>query len=44
MFNWAEDSIIRERVYVPTDKQSDFELHPDTLPAAPGIGNGPISD
>ena len=44
MFNWAEDSIIRERVFVPEDKQSNFELHPDTLPGAPGIGNGPISD
>lgn len=44
MFNWAEDSIIRERVFVPKDKQSSFELHPKTLPGEPGIGNGPISD
>jgi peptide/nickel transport system substrate-binding protein len=44
MFNWAEDNIIRERVFVPQDKQSKFELHPDTLPGAPGKGNGPISD
>jgi peptide/nickel transport system substrate-binding protein len=36
MFNWAEDSIIRERVYVPKDKQSDFELHKDTLVGTPG--------
>ena len=43
MFNWAEDNIIRERVFVPKDKQSTFELHPDTLPGAPGKGNGPIS-
>ena len=31
MFNWAEDNIIRERVFVPADKQSDFELHKETL-------------
>lgn len=43
MFNWAEDNIIRERVFVPTDKQQNFELHPDTLPGAPGVGNGPVS-
>ena len=36
MYNWAEDSIIRERVFVPTDKQQDYELFPDTLPGAPG--------
>jgi peptide/nickel transport system substrate-binding protein len=44
MFNWAEDNIIRERVFVPTDKQQNYELHPKTLPGAPGIGNGPIAD
>ena len=43
MFNWAEDNIIRERVFVPKDKQSTFELHPDTLPGAPGVGNGPVN-
>ena len=37
LFNWAEDNIIRERVYVPADKQRpDFELQPETLPGAPG--------
>jgi peptide/nickel transport system substrate-binding protein len=36
MFNWAEDNIIRERVFVPADKQGDYELHPETLPGAPG--------
>ena len=44
MFNWAEDNIIRERVFVPQDKQQNLELHPKTLPGAPGIGNGPVSD
>jgi peptide/nickel transport system substrate-binding protein len=44
MFNWAEDNIIRERVFVPADKQAGFELHPKTLPGAPGIGNGPVSE
>ena len=44
MFNWAEDNIIRERVYVPKDKQqAAYELHPDTLPGAPGLGNGPVN-
>jgi peptide/nickel transport system substrate-binding protein len=39
MYNWAEDNIIRERVYVPADKQKDFELHKGKLPGAPG-GSG----
>ncbi|MEM9626184.1 MAG: ABC transporter substrate-binding protein [Pseudomonadota bacterium] len=39
MYNWAEDNIIRERVYVPADAQQDYELHPGTLPSA----NGPMS-
>src|ERR1700749_27349 len=43
MFNWAEDNIIRERVFVPKDKQQNYELHPKTLPGAPCIGNGPVS-
>ena len=42
MYNWAEDNIIRERVFVPADQQQDFELHPDTLPGAPGA-EGPIT-
>ncbi|MGN6100786.1 MAG: ABC transporter substrate-binding protein, partial [Devosia sp.] len=42
MFNWAEDNIIRERVYVPKDKQQKYELFPDTLPGQPGLGNGPV--
>lgn len=42
MFNWAEDNIIRERVYVPEDDQPGYELHPQTLPDVPG-GGGPIS-
>ena len=41
MFNWAEDNIIRERVFVPADKQGDYELHPETLPGAPGSA-GPM--
>ena len=43
MFNWAEDNIIRERVFVPKDKQQNYELHPKPLPGAPGLGNGPVS-
>ncbi len=42
MFNWAEDSIMRERVYVPADKEAGHQLHADTLPGAPG-GAGPVS-
>jgi len=41
MFNWAEDNIIRERVYVPENEQGDYELHPETLPGAPGSA-GPM--
>lgn len=41
MFNWAEDNIIRERVFVPADKQQAYELHPDTLPGEPGSA-GPV--
>ena len=41
MFNWAEDNIIRERVFVPADKQSDFELHEETVVAQPG-DKGPL--
>ncbi|MCC5974991.1 MAG: ABC transporter substrate-binding protein [Rubellimicrobium sp.] len=36
MFNWAEDNIIRERVWVASDAQGDFEVFPESLPAAPG--------
>jgi peptide/nickel transport system substrate-binding protein len=36
MYNWAEDTIIRERVFVPKDKQKGYELHPASLPGAPG--------
>ncbi|NBZ87731.1 ABC transporter substrate-binding protein [Stagnihabitans tardus] len=42
MYNWAEDNIIRERVFVPADKQIGAELHPNTLPGAPGSA-GPVS-
>jgi peptide/nickel transport system substrate-binding protein len=40
-FNWAEDNIIRERVFVPEDQQGAYELHPETLPGEPG-GAGPV--
>ena len=43
MFNWAEDTIIRERVFVPEDKRADFELFKETLPGKPGVGEGPAS-
>ena len=40
MYNWAEDNIIRERVFVPKDKQQKFELFADTLPGKPGSAPG----
>ena len=43
MFNWAEDNIIRERVFVPKAQQAKYEQAPNTLPGAPGIGNGPVA-
>lgn len=42
LFNWGEDSIMRERLYVPTDKQQDYELAPNSIPGKPGRGEGPI--
>jgi peptide/nickel transport system substrate-binding protein len=42
MYNWAEDSIFRERVWVAADAQRDYELHPDTLPGEPG-SSGPVT-
>jgi peptide/nickel transport system substrate-binding protein len=42
MFNWAEDSIIRERLWVAADKQGKYELFPEQLPGKPG-GPGPIN-
>ena len=42
MFNWAEDSIIRERIFVKADKQGDYELFPKQLPGTPG-GTGPMN-
>jgi peptide/nickel transport system substrate-binding protein len=41
MFNWAEDNIMRERVFVPTDKQAGLELYPNTLADVPG-GKGRV--
>jgi peptide/nickel transport system substrate-binding protein len=41
MYNWAEDNIIRERVFVAADKQAGLELFPDTLSDVPG-GKGPV--
>lgn len=40
MFNWAEDTIMRERLFVPSDKQGDYELFAEQLPGKPGE-NGP---
>jgi peptide/nickel transport system substrate-binding protein len=36
MYNWAEDSIYRERLWVAEDKQSGVELHPRMLPGELG--------
>ncbi len=42
MYNWAEDNIYRERVWVAKDQQIDAELHPGTLPGSLGNG-GPMA-
>lgn len=42
MFNWAEDSVIRERLWVAADKQGKYELFPEQLPGKPGE-KGPIN-
>lgn len=42
MFNWAEDAVIRERIFVKADKQGDYELFPQQLPGKPG-GPGPMN-
>jgi peptide/nickel transport system substrate-binding protein len=39
MFNWGEDSVMRERMFVPLDRQATHELFPQTLPGAPGQSN-----
>lgn len=39
MYNWAEDNIIRERVFVPAQDQAGHELHPESLPS----GDGPMT-
>ncbi|PBB23345.1 alpha-galactoside-binding protein [Mesorhizobium sp. WSM4312] len=41
MFNWAEDSIVRERVFVAAGKQAKYELFPQELPGKPG-DKGPM--
>ncbi|TCT42821.1 ABC transporter substrate-binding protein [Martelella mediterranea] len=41
MFNWAEDAIIRERMFVPKDEQGGYQLFPETLPGKPGA-DGPV--
>ena len=45
MFNWAEDALMRERLFVPTARQSHYELLPGRLPgcfacSAPAKGGG----
>jgi peptide/nickel transport system substrate-binding protein len=42
MFNWAEDSVIRERLWVAADKQQKYELFPEQLPGKPGE-KGPLN-
>jgi peptide/nickel transport system substrate-binding protein len=42
LYQYSEDNIIRERMFVPTDKQTgNVELEPDTLPGKPG-DPGPV--
>src|SRR5206468_1773943 len=39
-FNWSEDGIIRERLFVPKAKQQGYELFPGCLPGQFGA-SGP---
>lgn len=41
LYNWAEDSIMRERLFTAAEAQLP-QLHPETLPGAPG-GPGPVT-
>ena len=43
MFNWSEDSLMRERMFVPADKQQDYEQFKNSLPGAPGAP-GPVTE
>lgn len=42
MYNWGEDSVIRERMFVAADAQQDYELFPNTIPDVPG-GGAPVA-
>ena len=35
-YTYSEDALMRERMFVPIDKQQDNELHKDSIPGAPG--------
>lgn len=39
-FQWAEDAAMRERMFVPSDLQQNYELHPNTV--AGQYGSDPI--
>ncbi|WP_245904810.1 ABC transporter substrate-binding protein [Pseudoroseicyclus aestuarii] len=41
-YNWAEDSVIRERLFVPEEDQIGAELYEGALPGEPG-GEGPVT-
>lgn len=43
MYNWAEDNIMRERVWVAKDKQPGYELHKGELPGEMGKDVGGIT-
>lgn len=42
LYQWAEDSLMRERLFTVADRQLDAQLHPQTLPGMPG-SSGPVS-
>jgi peptide/nickel transport system substrate-binding protein len=41
-YQYSEDNLMRERMYVPTDKQQPYELFPNSLPGKPG-DPGPVT-
>lgn len=42
LYQWAEDSLMRERLFTALDSQLDAQLHPQTLPGSPGAP-GPVT-
>ena len=44
MFNWAEDNIIRERVYRARGQAAGLRTASEDPAGRAGLGNGPVAD